>query len=187
MPGHLTRPGKAGRLLQEAAFLGCGVIGRFHVFQRLIRVFLAGDEIGQALSSLGASAKQMSELFEAVTQGVAAVSHASREVAIGNAGRDSIDEDTPTRDNGHDAGGLADRYGQMLVYELKPWVDHNWRTRRGARDTGLAGSSLGGLLTLHLGLTHSAVFGKILVLCVIILFLQWRPSGLFAARSRSLD
>ena len=33
----------------------------------------------------------------------------------------------------------------------------------------------------------SAVFGKILVLCVIILFLQWRPSGLFAARSRSLD
>lgn len=44
------------------------------------------DEVGQALSSLGASAKQMSELFEAVTQGVAAVSHASREVAIGNAG-----------------------------------------------------------------------------------------------------
>jgi urea transport system permease protein len=33
----------------------------------------------------------------------------------------------------------------------------------------------------------SAVFGKILVLCLIILFLQWRPSGLFAARSRSLD
>ena len=33
----------------------------------------------------------------------------------------------------------------------------------------------------------SAVFGKILVLCVIILFLQWRPSGLFAERSRSLD
>ena len=71
-------------------------------------------------------------------------------VAIGNAGRDRID-----------AGGLADRYGQMLVYELKPWVDHNWRTRRSARDTGLAGSSLGGLLTLHLGLTHSSVFGKI--------------------------
>jgi predicted alpha/beta superfamily hydrolase len=82
-------------------------------------------------------------------------------VAIGNAGRDRIDEYTPTRDNAHDAGGLADRYGQMLVYELKPWVDHNWRTRRSARDTGLAGSSLGGLLTLHLGLTHSAVFGKI--------------------------
>lgn len=82
-------------------------------------------------------------------------------VAIGNAGRDRIDEYTPTRDNMHDAGGMADRYGQMLVYELKPWVDHTWRTRPSAKDTGLAGSSLGGLLTLHLGLNHSAVFGKL--------------------------
>lgn len=82
-------------------------------------------------------------------------------VAIGNAGRDRIDEYTPTRDSMHDAGGDADRYGQMLVYEIKPWVDRMWRTRRGPRDTGLAGSSLGGLLTLHLGLTHPAVFGKL--------------------------
>ena len=31
------------------------------------------------------------------------------------------------------------------------------------------------------------VMGKILVLVAIILFLQWRPTGLFAAKSRSLD
>ena len=31
------------------------------------------------------------------------------------------------------------------------------------------------------------VLGKILVLGAIILFLQWRPSGLFSTRSRSLD
>ncbi len=42
------------------------------------------DEIGAALTALGVSAAQMSALFEAVTQGVSAVSHASREVAIGN-------------------------------------------------------------------------------------------------------
>lgn len=33
----------------------------------------------------------------------------------------------------------------------------------------------------------SAVFGKILVLVGIILFLQWRPAGLFVTRSRSLE
>ena len=45
---------------------------------------------------------------------------------------------------------------------------------------GLADQSLQQILL-------SPVMGKILVLVAIILFLQWRPTGLFAARSRSLD
>jgi methyl-accepting chemotaxis protein len=44
------------------------------------------DEVGEAMTSLAASVRRMNTLFEAVTQGVAAVSHASREVANGNAG-----------------------------------------------------------------------------------------------------
>ncbi|EHR69735.1 methyl-accepting chemotaxis protein [Burkholderiales bacterium JOSHI_001] len=44
------------------------------------------DEVGQALTTLGEAVARMSSLFEAVTQGVSAVSHASREVANGNAG-----------------------------------------------------------------------------------------------------
>jgi urea transport system permease protein len=35
--------------------------------------------------------------------------------------------------------------------------------------------------------TGSPVTGKIVVLLAIILFLQWKPGGLFASRSRSLD
>ncbi len=31
------------------------------------------------------------------------------------------------------------------------------------------------------------VYGKILVLAVIILFLQWRPAGIFVTKSRSLE
>ena len=33
----------------------------------------------------------------------------------------------------------------------------------------------------------SSVFGKILVLAFIILFLQWRPAGIFARKGRQLD
>ena len=35
--------------------------------------------------------------------------------------------------------------------------------------------------------TGSPVTGKIIVLLVIILFLQWKPGGLFSIRSRSID
>jgi urea transport system permease protein len=35
--------------------------------------------------------------------------------------------------------------------------------------------------------TGSPVTGKIVVLVAIILFLQWKPGGLFSTRSRSLD
>jgi urea transport system permease protein len=45
---------------------------------------------------------------------------------------------------------------------------------------GLADQSLQQILL-------NPVLGKIFVLIAIILFLQWRPTGLFAARSRSLD
>lgn len=108
-------------------------------------------------------------------------------VGIGNAGRDRIDEYTPTRDNMHDAGGDADRYGQMLVYEIKPWIDRHWRTRRGPRDTGLAGSSLG-LLTLHLGLTHPAVFGKLALLSPSVWWDdRWIVRQLATANSRRPD
>ncbi len=44
------------------------------------------DEVGQTLTALAQSTRRMASLFEAVTQGVAAVSFASREVAVGNAG-----------------------------------------------------------------------------------------------------
>ncbi|MGV3708993.1 MAG: alpha/beta hydrolase [Gemmatimonas sp.] len=85
-------------------------------------------------------------------------------VAIGNAGRERIDEYTPTRDNAHDAGGMADKYGSMLVNEIKPMIDHDFRTLTDPMNTGVGGSSLGGLLSLHLGLTYPHVFGKLALL-----------------------
>jgi predicted alpha/beta superfamily hydrolase len=52
----------------------------------------------------------------------------------------------------------------MLVEELKPWVDARYRTRTGREDTGIAGSSFGGIVSLHVGLRHADVFGNIAAL-----------------------
>jgi predicted alpha/beta superfamily hydrolase len=85
-------------------------------------------------------------------------------VGVYNAGEKRIDEYTPTHVEKKKAGGLADRYGQMLVQELKPFIDERYRTLPSAANTALGGSSLGGLVTMHLGLKYATAFGKLAVI-----------------------
>jgi predicted alpha/beta superfamily hydrolase len=85
-------------------------------------------------------------------------------VGIYNTGKHRIDEYTPTRDRRQGAGGDAGLYGRMLTEELKPFIDRKYRTLPDPANTGLGGSSLGGLVTLYLGLQHPDVFGKLAVL-----------------------
>jgi predicted alpha/beta superfamily hydrolase len=61
-------------------------------------------------------------------------------------------------------GGRADRYAKFLIEEVKPFVDREYRTLSGSQHTGIGGSSLGGLVSLYLGLQHSRIFGKIAAL-----------------------
>ncbi len=84
-------------------------------------------------------------------------------VGIYNTGKDRVDEYTPAPDAKYKIGGKADLYGRMLVEELKPFIDANYRTLSDARHTGLGGSSLGGLVSLYLGLKYPDVFGLIAV------------------------
>ena len=84
-------------------------------------------------------------------------------VGIYNTGVHRINEYTPTTLPGK-GGGQADAYGRMLVEELKPLVDAKYKTLPGAGNTGMAGSSLGGLLTIHLGLKYPTVFSRLAVL-----------------------
>ena len=58
-------------------------------------------------------------------------------------------------------GGRADRYAKFLIEEVKPFVDREYRTLSGPVHTGIGGSSLGGLVSLYLGLKHAQIFGKI--------------------------
>lgn len=84
-------------------------------------------------------------------------------VGIYNAGEKRIAEYTHVRDR-RGRGGRARAYAKMLVEELKPFVDGEYRTLRDVENTGLGGSSLGGLITLYLGLHYPHVFGKLIVM-----------------------
>jgi predicted alpha/beta superfamily hydrolase len=50
------------------------------------------------------------------------------------------------------------------VTELKPFIDARYRTRTDAASTGLGGSSLGGLVSLYLGLKYPNVFSRLAVM-----------------------
>jgi enterochelin esterase-like enzyme len=84
-------------------------------------------------------------------------------VGIYNTGKKRILEYTPSRAPRLGGGG-ANRYGQMLVEEIKPFIESKYRILAGPGNTGLGGSSLGGLLTMYLGLRYAKVFGKLAVL-----------------------
>lgn len=82
-------------------------------------------------------------------------------VGIDNAGAARIDEYTPTHDVHRNAGGKAALYGRFLIEELMPLIAVRYRT---TSDAALGGSSLGGLVTLFLGLTNPDVFHRLAVM-----------------------
>lgn len=92
-------------------------------------------------------------------------------VAVANTGEERIHEYAPTRgviDTGAKrkkrSRGLARHYARFLIEELKPYIDKKYRTKREAEFTGLGGASLGGLLTLSLGLWFPNVFRRLIVI-----------------------
>ena len=83
-------------------------------------------------------------------------------VGIYNTGARRIAEYTPTRD-WKLGGGEAKLYGRLLIEELLPFISRTYRTLEGCEHTGLGGSSLGGLVSLYLGLENPEVFGRLAV------------------------
>jgi predicted alpha/beta superfamily hydrolase len=84
-------------------------------------------------------------------------------VGIYNNGVKRIDEYTPVEDR-RLGGGKADAYGQIVVEELRPFVAQKYRTLAGPENCGMGGSSLGGLVTIYLGMRYPDVFGKLAIL-----------------------
>jgi predicted alpha/beta superfamily hydrolase len=92
-------------------------------------------------------------------------------VAVANMGEERIHEYAPTRGvidakakRKKRSRGLAREYGQFLIEELKPYIDKKYRTKREAEFTGLGGSSLGGLVTLAMGILFPQAFTRLIVM-----------------------
>ena len=84
-------------------------------------------------------------------------------VGIYNAGKQRLGEYTPTRAPKLGGGG-ANRYAKFLLEEVRPSVTAQYRVQDGAENTGIGGSSLGGLVSLYVGLRQPKIFGKIAAL-----------------------
>ena len=85
-------------------------------------------------------------------------------VGIYNAGTSRIHEYTPTCGPFGSSDGKASLYARMIFEELKPFIDGEYRTLEGPEYNGMAGSSLGGLVTLYIGMSRPDVFGKLAVM-----------------------
>lgn len=81
-------------------------------------------------------------------------------IGIEHGNEKRIDELTPYKNEKH-GGGNANAYLEFIVKTLKPHIDANYRTKTNAKNTGIWGSSLGGLVSFYAALQYSAVFGKV--------------------------
>lgn len=58
------------------------------------------------------------------------------------------------------SGGQGKAYVDFIVNELKPYIDANYRTQSQREFTAIAGSSMGGYISLYAALEHPNVFSK---------------------------
>ena len=58
-------------------------------------------------------------------------------------------------------GGEGDEYVDFIVNTLKPHIDENYRTLPNRENTGIVGSSMGGLISLYAGIKYQGIFSKV--------------------------
>jgi predicted alpha/beta superfamily hydrolase len=80
-------------------------------------------------------------------------------VGIANTGESRLDEYSPWLDAKHAAGGRGDAYVDWIVQTVKPIVDADFRTLPERASTGIAGSSMGGLISLYAFFRRPETFG----------------------------
>ncbi|HNU58883.1 MAG TPA: alpha/beta hydrolase-fold protein, partial [Aquaticitalea sp.] len=59
--------------------------------------------------------------------------------------------------------GKGNFYIQFMIEKLIPYINGNFRTLPDFHNTGIGGSSMGALISLHAGLSNPGVFGKMMI------------------------
>jgi predicted alpha/beta superfamily hydrolase len=80
-------------------------------------------------------------------------------VGIEHGNEKRMEELTPFKNSKY-GGGKADNYLEFIVKTLKPAIDSKYRTKTNSKNTGIMGSSLGGLVSYYAILKYPEVFGK---------------------------
>ncbi|MBP9222056.1 MAG: alpha/beta hydrolase, partial [Chitinophagales bacterium] len=81
-------------------------------------------------------------------------------VGIDHAGEKRTTEYSPWFINEEYGGGEGDEFGSFLTNTLKPKIDSMYRTKPQREFTSVAGSSMGGLMSLYIVLNHNDIFSK---------------------------
>src|ERR1700685_813246 len=85
-------------------------------------------------------------------------------VGIDNAGKDRLRENMPHRSmHPMMLRALGRYYPDFLMKEVMPFVERNYRVATGPENTGLGGSSLGGLIALYTAIVRPEVIGRLLI------------------------
>jgi predicted alpha/beta superfamily hydrolase len=85
-------------------------------------------------------------------------------VGIDHAGKNRVREYVPYRSaDPRVMGPLGQRYPAFLRREVMPLIEAYYSVAKGPENTGLGGSSLGGLIALYTHLTAPGLFGRLLI------------------------
>lgn len=83
-------------------------------------------------------------------------------IAIDHAEEDRISEFTPSYRTRLGSGD-GKKYVRFLADRLKPFIDERFRTLPERENTGIGGSSMGGLISIYAGLMYPEVYQKLMI------------------------
>lgn len=81
-------------------------------------------------------------------------------VGIDNGGAQRLNEYSPFVNVAY-GGGQGEAYAAFLVQTLKPFIDANYRTLADRPNTLIAGSSMGGLISMYAAIKYPEVFSRV--------------------------